>query len=325
MEWAVYLLALTRQQTWFLLSAGPTYPTRISMDSYFGACPGGRFRDPSLPPTEESLALLMRVLQAEDEQAKHLNTCCYFQFSGSDEAVWDPTFNARMAWEGFFTITTQSSRHGKKSSGSKVMAAVREPLPELQPFYGILTWPNFHAAKHVRAQLARLRRQNPHKQECRQLVGSVGGGTGGGGGGQRRQRMLRVIDSAQRRDCWEHLEAYHNGEERSGENWLSEQYFEMMVAASDNPAINFRMHTILLVDENEEEATTTALAGEIGFSVGRVYTSLSGWTATRTAEAHGTTQLVLLGLWLQARGYAFWSLGHCYSPVSEYGLFPYNR
>ena len=86
--------------------------------------------------------------------------------------------------------------------------------------------------------------------------------------------MLRVIDSAQRRDCWEHLEAYHNREERSGENWLSEQYFEMMVAASDNPAINFRMHTILLVDENEEEATTTALAGKIGFSVGRVYTSL---------------------------------------------------
>ena len=28
----------------------------------------------------------------------------------------------------------------------------------------------------------------------------------------------------------------------------------------------------------------------------------------------GTVQLVLLGHWLQSRGYAFWSMGHCYSP-----------
>ena len=82
MEWAVYLLALTRQQTWFLLSAGPTYPTRISMDSYFGACPGGRFRDPSLPPTEESLALLMRVLQAEDEHDM-LDWCSMLHYAKS--------------------------------------------------------------------------------------------------------------------------------------------------------------------------------------------------------------------------------------------------
>ena len=28
----------------------------------------------------------------------------------------------------------------------------------------------------------------------------------------------------------------------------------------------------------------------------------------------GTVQLVLLGRWLQSKGYAFWSMGHCYSP-----------
>jgi hypothetical protein len=36
------------------------------------------------------------------------------------------------------------------------------------------------------------------------------------------------------------------------------------------------------------------------------------------AQAHGTSQLVLLGLWLQRKGFAFWSLGHCYSPQLEY-------
>ena len=44
-----------------LLAASTGYPTRISLDDYFGACPGGGFRDPNLPPTEESLFLLMQV------------------------------------------------------------------------------------------------------------------------------------------------------------------------------------------------------------------------------------------------------------------------
>merc|ERR1712048_1102249 len=60
------------------------------------------------------------------------------------------------------------------------------------------------------------------------------------------------------------------------------------------------------------------LAGEIGFSIGRVYTSLSGWTEERTADGLGFAQLVLLGRWLQQRGYEFWSLGHCYSPEMDY-------
>lgn len=39
--------------------ASGDYPTRISLETYIAACPGGCFRDPSLPPTERSLALLM--------------------------------------------------------------------------------------------------------------------------------------------------------------------------------------------------------------------------------------------------------------------------
>ena len=50
----------------------------------------------------------------------------------------------------------------------------------------------------------------------------------------------------------------------------------------------------------------------------QVYTSLSGWTGERTSEAVGTAQLMLLGRWLRRRGYAFWSLGHCYSPEMDY-------
>lgn len=57
----------------------------------------------------------------------------------------------------------------------------------------------------------------------------------------------------------------------------------------------------------------TPLAGEIGFSVGRVYTSLSGWTGERTAEAHGTSQLVLLALWLGTQLTELRTRCHCHS------------
>ena len=280
--------------------------------------------------------------QKGDEQATELNTCNYFQFAGPHAALWDATLNARMAWEGFFTIT----------SGSRGQC---QPLPELQPFYGVLTWPNFQNAKHVRAHISKMRRRLKEEQPAGLVDGSAG---------TRIRRRLRLVDHTDRRECWRLLDEYHKAKNDS--NWLTEQYLNMMVAASEDPSINFRMHAICLIEELVEEntgpmqdaamapqdaatalpATTSVLAGEIGFSIGRVYTSLSGWTGARTTEAHGTSQLVLLGLWLQVhflrvslstvtcysictraltfenfwqrKGYAFWSLGHCYSPQLEY-------
>ena len=224
-----------------LLAAVASYPTRISLESYFGACPGGGFRDPSLPPTEKSLALVMRALQAGDEQALSLNTCNYFQFSGSLDAVWDATFNARLAWEGFFTITTARRVRGGATGG-------REPLPELQPFYGVLTWPNFHAAKHVRTHLRRMRRR------CAESAGKgvqYDGDPATLGTQTSTRRRLYLEDNTDRRTCWQYLEDYHNSPARAehGDNWLTERYFEMMVAASDDPGNCFRMHTILMVEE----------------------------------------------------------------------------
>ena len=277
-----------------LLAAAADYPDRISSDSYFGACPGGRFRDPSLPPTAQSLALLLQLLEVEGREEQELNTCCYFQFSGTEDDLWDATFNARLAFEGFFTITSYSHR-----------LRAPEPLPELQPFYGVLTWPNFRAAKPVRAHISKMRRrlQEEDADEADTAVSEKGQINGG----RRKQRRLRVVDCEDRHECWRKLEAYHRA--KNGSNWLTERYFNMLITASDNPRINFCMHTICLIEDGEGTAAATIVAGEVGFSIGQVYTSLSGWTAERSPEALGTTQLVLLGLWLQRKGYAFWSLG----------------
>ena len=190
----------------------------VTQDEYFSACPHGCFRDPSLPPRAASLDLLLRALEAGDEQAADLNKCCYFQFSGPERALWDPEFNARLAWEGFFTITT--------GRGGRI-----EPLPELQPFYGVLLFKHFEASKHVRDMLAQLARQ---------------------------RRGYRVSNDADPDRTWRHIEEYHK--QRHSSNWLTRRYFEMMRAASDDPAINFTLNCIELT----VDASGAAAEGGVG-------------------------------------------------------------
>lgn len=215
-----------------------------------------------------------------------------------------------MAYEGFFTITT--NRRG-----------TREPLPELQPFYSVLTWHNFERSKHVRKSLSKLRNAG---------------------------RSYTLTNSLNPQRTWRLLDAYHK--RKYGSNWLTRDYFDMLQAASADPSINFRLQCVELYEapsaDTQEQRGSPAptthisklfaalrgapraeplasnddlpvpLAGEIGFSIGCVYTSLSGWTEQRTADALGTSQLVLLCKWLQRKGFAFWSLGHCYSPEMDY-------
>lgn len=223
--------------------------------------------------------MLLSVLFAGDRQAQRLGLCSYFQFVGTERQIWDPTLMARLAYEGFFTITTGRSR-------------VIEPLPELQPFYGVLTWPNFEASKHVRQALTRLRRSD---------------------------KQYRLVNGRDPMRSWKSIDEYHR--KSHGTNWLTQKYFAMNRLASADKSVNFTFHCIELYASDEAGSIkddAEPLAGEMGFSIGRVYTSLSGWTAERTPEGLGTAQLVLLGRWLQQKGYTFWSLGHCYSPEMEY-------
>eukprot|EP00929_Paragymnodinium_shiwhaense_P081228 TRINITY_DN42472_c0_g1_i1.p1 TRINITY_DN42472_c0_g1~~TRINITY_DN42472_c0_g1_i1.p1 ORF type:complete len:403 (+),score=80.18 TRINITY_DN42472_c0_g1_i1:71-1210(+) len=268
------------------------HPDKITMDEYFGAAPYGLFRQQDLSPTEENLELVLGALQRSDKQGEILGMHNYFQFDGKAKKLWDPRFNARLAHEGFFTITT-----GRKKDN--------EPLPELQPFYSVVAWPFFEESKHVRKALKRVAKWS----SC-----------------------LKVSNNANPQRSWELLDAYHL--KKYGANWLTKQYFDMIMAGSADPSVNFRVHCIELyvvsipeeLEADDESAVAMTrvlesglpLAGEVGFSIGDVYTSLSGWTAERTHDNFGTSQLVLLGRWLQQRQYAFWSLGHCYSPHMEY-------
>lgn len=191
------------------------FPTCITEDGYFAAC-AGLFRHPLIQANLDGVDHLLQALDA-DVDGDGLSQCNYFQFSGSKEAVWDPLLNARLAWEGtdsscdhfciyaiakfdplssaagFFTITESES------------CAEGTPLPELQPFYGVLLWPNFETSKHVRRELAVLRRKD--------LAG------------------YRLVNCADPWRTWGLLDACHR--EKHGVNWLNERYFKMMLAASE--------------------------------------------------------------------------------------------
>ena len=59
------------------------------------------------------------------------------------------------------------------------------------------------------------------------------------------------------------------------------------------------------------------VAGELGYTIGRTYTSLSGFCTRPDREWRhfGTLQMVMLAEHLRDLGYAFWNMGH---PVQKY-------
>lgn len=91
--------------------------------------------------------------------------------------------------------------------------------------------------------------------------------------------------------------------------WLLESYRELMCALAANPPMEppFRLEVV----ELRHLPTNTPVAGELGYTIGATYTSLTGFFVREPRwSGMGLLQLVLLGEALAANGYAFWNLGH---------------
>eukprot|EP00435_Cladocopium_sp_Y103_P019309 s3385_g4.t1 len=148
-----------------------------------------------------------------DGSPVRLSSFNYFLFDGTDKQIWDPIFLARLAYEGFFTITT-----GGRSCPDLNWSRERIPLPELQPYYGVLDWKNFNQAKPVKKALKRV--QSEGCPGCKYYLYC--------------NRNLKLT--------YQGLNQYHK--DQNGENWMTWKYLEAFKAASDNPKINFRLHSI---------------------------------------------------------------------------------
>jgi len=106
----------------------------------------------------------------------------------------------------------------------------------------------------------------------------------------------------------QHIEAQHK------DNWLKAEYKELMKRLYKKSYENFRLISVALLSSKSGEI----IAGEIGYIIGKTYTSLSGFSSREKEYAnYGTLQLVLLGKYLQEQGFSFWNLGHPHMPYKK--------
>ena len=160
-------------------------------------------------------------------------------------------------------------------------------LPELQFEYGILDFKNLHISKKVKKLL--------QKNDANLHFNS---------------RFDEVLNR---------FSAQHKN------NWLKNEYAELIrnLYKNRDKTFNFKLTCIELISKENDEL----IAGEIGYIIGKTYTSLSGFSSKeKKYDNYGTLQLVLLAQHLQKEDFDFWNLGH---PHMQYkhrlGSITYTR
>lgn len=120
-------------------------------------------------------------------------------------------------------------------------------------------------------------------------------------------------------DVLDNIKNYHN------DSWLEDEYIKILNNIKKNEKLikNFKLISVELY----EKETFELISGEIGYKIGQIYTSLSGFTnKNKKYNNWGKLQLVLLNQYLKDNHYKFWNLGH---PQLQYkidlGAKIYNR
>jgi len=115
-----------------------------------------------------------------------------------------------------------------------------------------------------------------------------------------KQKNLRIEIGEELDEAAQAIELAHRN------NWLTPRYVTML-KETEGKDTNFRVISVTLKEDEK------LIAGEIGYIIGRTYTSLSGFSRREKAYNHyGTAQLVLLAHYLEENGFAFWNLGQPY-------------
>jgi len=151
-------------------------------------------------------------------------------------------------------------------------------FPQLQQAYAVLFWDNLRFDSHVKSKLRKhLTRQLPLSFEVTREIDEV-------------LEQLQLI--------------------RGPSSWLSEMYVSLLLRThspeeqKNEPSFSF-WATILRWNGKP-------VAGELGYTIGSTYTSLSGFFHREVREWNhlGKLQLVLLAQHLETCGIDFWNLGH---------------
>lgn len=105
----------------------------------------------------------------------------------------------------------------------------------------------------------------------------------------------------------ESISSYHK------DSWLYEEYIQIVRELFSKRVDNFVMMSVELCNSEGE-----LVAGELGYKIGGVYTSLTGFfKKEKRYKNYGKLQMVLLAHYLEKEGFSFWNLGH---PFMQYKL-----
>jgi Leu/Phe-tRNA-protein transferase len=153
-------------------------------------------------------------------------------------------------------------------------------IAELQQSYAVLDWENLHCSRNLRKLMASGRLEEDGVE-------------------------LRVVDASDR--LLDQLARYH-GED----SWLHSPYRSIVRQLAEGGDEQFSFHGIELWSTRQNEL----VAGELGYSIGSTYTSLSGFCSRedRRWRHFGTLQQIMLARALAEKGYAFWNMGHVSMP-----------
>ncbi|PHO19025.1 hypothetical protein CPU12_01905 [Malaciobacter molluscorum LMG 25693] len=100
------------------------------------------------------------------------------------------------------------------------------------------------------------------------------------------------------------IEQYHE------DSWIKDEYKQTLLNLQNYPNnLGFEIFSSEIIDKT----TNQIIAAEIGYKIGAIYTSLSGfYRKEKKYNNYGKLQLVLLGKYLLNNGYKLWNLGHPY-------------
>ncbi|KAF4656665.1 hypothetical protein FOL47_008818 [Perkinsus chesapeaki] len=158
-------------------------------------------------------------------------------------------------------------------------------MPEMQKRYCIMEFTKLHIPKKVRRAIRRL---SPGELTIRATRDPTGSGI---------ERVIKGIARA-------------NGKN----NWLGTRYITILKRMNEEGPIAvgdslFQVECVEVMDANGK-----LLAGEVGYTMGGVYTSLSGFVNKKDPQcshrAVGLLQMIALGKLLEKGGYDYWNLGH---------------
>jgi Leu/Phe-tRNA-protein transferase len=103
-------------------------------------------------------------------------------------------------------------------------------------------------------------------------------------------------------------------------NWLT-QHYASILRGTEGIDKNFKIITAYIEYQGD------IVAGEIGYIIGKTYTSLSGFSLKeKPYNNYGTAQLVLLGEYLKSQNFSLWNLGQPYMDYKiDLGAKVYER